>query len=90
MTDDSVTSVGLQDGVMTKTMILLFCYCLFLIARNASLRFRNRSYILFGFQGSQPLVTSVVLMMLLCHILIMSDVVMVTREYMSTNISMAW
>lgn len=88
LNDDSSVILNLANASMTKTFSLIFLCGLYLLVWNASPRLRNRSYIIFGFQASQPLVTFMGLTIILCMLLTMSDVISIVREYMSTNIQM--
>jgi hypothetical protein len=90
ISDDSIQTLWLFHAWIIKTCFLFLLYIGFLFAWNISVAWRNRCYVLFGFQGSQPLVTFIGLTMMLCYLLIVSDVILVVKEYLSSNIQLHW
>lgn len=88
ITDDSKNIISLWNASTTKIFTLLLFCIIFLIFRNAFSQFRDRIYIIFGFQATQPFVTFIWLSFILFMLLSVSDVIWLTRQYISTNISM--
>lgn len=90
ISDDSVQTIWLFHSNSIKTCILFVVYWSLFFLWNFSLRFRNRCYIVFWFQAPQPFISFCILATMLCYLLVISDVVLIVKEYLSRNMELHW
>ena len=86
LSEEWIQKFSLFNAAMTKSYFLLLVSLLFLLAWNASYRFKNRLYETFGVTGSAKLINCGVLFLLLCILFVMGDTIALLTENFSASV----
>ena len=86
LSEELIQKFSLFNAAMTKSYFLLLVSLLFLLAWNASYRFKNRLYETFGVTGSAKLINCGVLFLLLCILFVMGDTIALLTENFSASV----